>query len=148
MNYQKVWDKTLSENEKVEYEFSVSDRYRKIFLIIWGAISLMLLFVMGIGLVVFLIALFYLGYYLRVANAYAFTNKRVLIHRGWLSTNAISVDYDKITDVTVVENFFDRLITKTGSLIINTAGTYKHEVILKNIASPYEVKKRLDEIRK
>ena len=148
MNYQHIWDKTLVEGEKVEYEFSVSSRFRKVYLIVWSIISLILLPAAGIGILTFLIALLYFAFYLQRANAYAFTKKRVLVHKGWLSTNAISVDFNQITDVTVVERFFDRLLTKTGSLAINTAGTTKHEIALKNIARPYEVKKKLDEIRK
>jgi hypothetical protein len=52
-----------------------------------------------------------------------------------------------MTDITVREPFLDRLITKTGHLIINTAGTGFQEVILIHIERPYEIKKKLDEIR-
>lgn len=144
MKYEKIWEKTLGSDEKVEIEFSIGDRYRKFGLILWGIISLPLLFAMGSGIFVFLIALFYYGYYLKVANAYAFTNKRVLIHRGWLSTHTISVDYSKITDVHITEPFFDRLITHTGNIAINTAGTTTDQIMLKRINAPYEVKKKLD----
>jgi uncharacterized membrane protein YdbT with pleckstrin-like domain len=149
MNYEKIWNKTLSPDEKVEYEFSIGNRYRKFFLIIWGIISLPFLFAYDyrFGILIFLIALFYYGFYLKVANAYAFTNKRVLIHRGWLSTNTTSIDYSKITDVYIQEPFFDRLITHTGHIAINTAGTTLYEVILKHIESPYEVKKKLDALK-
>jgi uncharacterized membrane protein YdbT with pleckstrin-like domain len=147
MNYEKIWNKTLSSDEKVEYEFSIGNRYRKFGLIIWGIISLPFLFAYGFGILIFLIALFYYGFYLKVANAYAFTNKRVLIHRGWLSTNTTSIDYSKITDVHIQEPFFDRLITHTGHMAIDTAGTTLQEVILKHIESPYEVKKKLDALK-
>jgi len=50
-------------------------------------------------------------------------------------------------DVRVLEGFLDRLFYKTGTLVINTAGTSTHEVILKHIETPYEVKKKLDGIR-
>ncbi len=148
MNYEKIWRKTLSEGEKIEYEFSVGSRYRKFGLIVWAIISLPALLLYGLGLLVFLLALFYYSFYLKVANAYAFTNKRVIIHTGWLSTGIISIDYDKITDISVKEPFFDRIITKTGYLTINTASTTLHEVLLQHITSPYEVKKKLDELRK
>ena len=147
MKYEKILEKTLGSDEKVEVEFSIGDRYRKLGLIIWGIISLPLLFAMGAGIFVFLIALFYYGYYLKVANAYAFTNKRVLIHRGWLSTHTISVDYSKITDVHITEPFFDKLITHTGNIAINTAGTTTDQIILKRINAPYEVKKKLDTLK-
>lgn len=147
MKYEKIWNKTLSADEKVEVEFSIGDRYRNFKLIIWGIISFPFLFIFGMGIIIFLIALFYFGYYLKVANAYAFTNKRVLIHRGWLSTHTISVDYSKITDVHVSESFLDRIITHTGNIIINTAGTNFAEIILRNVKSPYEIKKQLDNLK-
>ncbi len=147
MNYEKIWNKTLGSDEKVEYEFSIGSRYIKFGLIVWGIISLPFLFAAGFGILIFLIALFYYGFYLKVANAYAFTNKRVLIHRGWLSTHTTSIDYSKITDVHIQEPFFDRIITHTGHIAINTAGTTLHEVILKHIESPYEIKKKLDALK-
>jgi len=73
MDYQKVWDKILGKGEEVKYSFSIGDKYIKFSLIVWGIISLPLLFAFGIGIVLFLIALFYFAYYLRVANVYAFT---------------------------------------------------------------------------
>jgi len=144
MSYEKIWKKTLGTDEKIEFEFSIGGRYIKFGLIVWAIISLPLLFAAGLGIFTFLIALFYYGFYLKVANAYALTNKRVLIHRGWLSTNTTSIDYSKITDVNVQEPFFDRIITHTGHIAINTAGTTLHEVILKHIEAPYEIKKKLD----
>lgn len=147
MKYEKIWQKTLSSDEKVEYEFSVGDRYIKFGLIIWGIISLPLLFAMGFGIFIFLVALFYYAFYLKAANAYAFTNKRVLIHRGWLSTHMISVDYSKITDIHIREPFFDRIITHTGNIAIITAGTTVDQIVLQHINAPYEVKKKLDALK-
>ncbi len=147
MNQSAVWEKVLSDGEHVEYEFSIGEQYSKYLLIMWGIISVPLLFAVGMGVLTFLLALFYYGFYLKAANVYAFTNKRVLVHTGWLSTHLISVDYDRITDVSVKEPFFDRLLTKTGHLAINTAGSHTNEVVLLHIASPYETKKKLNQIR-
>jgi uncharacterized membrane protein YdbT with pleckstrin-like domain len=144
MNYDKIWAKTLNSDEKVEFEFSIGKRYIKFWFIVWGFLSLILLFPTGIGALLFLCVLFYLGFYIKIANAYAFTNKRVLIHRGWLSTKTISIDYQKITDVRIDEPFLDRIFFKTGSIIINTAGSNFSEVFLSHVESPYEIKKRLD----
>lgn len=99
------------------------------------------------GIFFILVILFYFGFYLKVANAYAFTGDRVLIHKGWLSTKLISTEYQKITDVTVDEPFISRIIFKTGSITVNTAGTSAREIVLKNIEHPYQVKKKLDELR-
>ena len=147
MNYEKVWQKTLANDEKVEYEFSIGDKYIKFQLIVWGIISLPLLLIMGLGFFTFLVALFYFAFYLKAANAFAFTNKRVLVHRGWLSTHMISVDYSKITDIHVVEPFFDRVLTHTGNIAIVTAGTTTDQIVLQHISEPYEVKKKLDALK-
>ncbi len=141
---QEVWGKVLGQNEKLEFEFSVSDKYANFWLIVSAVISFPLVFAMGMGVVTFLIALFYFKYYLKRANIYGFTEKRILIHRGWLSTEAVSVDYDKITDIRVGESFIEKSITKTGRLAINTAGSGNIEIILDRIESPYEIKKKLD----
>jgi uncharacterized membrane protein YdbT with pleckstrin-like domain len=149
MEYEKIWRKTLASEEEIKYEFSIGKRYRYFWLILWGLVGLILIFALApIGILLLLFALFYFGWYLKMANAYAFTNKRILVHKGWLSTHLISIDYDKITDVSVKEPILDRLITKTGHLAINTAGTGFHEVILIHIETPYEIKKKLDEIKR
>lgn len=153
--YSKIWEKTLGEGEKVEYEFSIGGRYRVFMILFWLVLSLPLLlvlsflefFIFGLGIITFFTALFYYGFYVKKANAYAFTNKRMLIHKGWLSTSLISIDYQKITDTFVSEPFFDKLFTHTGSLTVNTAGTSGPEVVLKHIETPYEVKKKLDQIK-
>lgn len=147
MEYQEIWNKTLNTDEKVEFEFSLGKKYLKLGLIVWGILSFILLFAGGLGIFTFLIAYFFYGFYLKKANAYAFTNKRVLIHHGWLSTKTISIDYQKITDVHVSEPFFDRIFTKTGNIAINTAGSNNLEIILRHIEAPYEVKKRLDSLK-
>lgn len=146
MNYEHIWQKTLNSDERVEYEFSVGPKYIKFWLIVWVIISIPLLFAF-VGIFTFLIALFYYGFYLKVANSYAFTNKRVLVHRGWLSTHTISVDYHKITDVHIREPFFDRILTNTGNIMIVTAGTTADQIILSHVSTPYEVKKRLDSLK-
>ncbi len=147
MNYDKIWAKTLSSDEKVEFEFSIGKTYLKFWFIVWSIISFLFLFLYGFGILVFLAVLFHFGFYLKVANAYAFTNKRVLIHTGWLSTNTVSIDYQKITDIHIREPFLDRIFTKSGSIIINTAGTTFLEVVLQHVQSPYEIKKKLDVLK-
>ncbi len=142
---QEVWGKVLGQNEKLEFEFSVSDKYSNFSFIAWSIISVPLLFTAGLGVITFLISLFYFKFYLKRANIYGFTQKRILIHRGWLSTNMISVDYDKITDIRVSESFMEKS-TKTGRLKINTSGSGNTEIILDRIESPYEIKKKLDDL--
>lgn len=148
MKHKHIWNKTLGPNEEVKHEFSVGDRYRMVCLIFWAVISL----VVAIGswwvaLLVAALAAFYFGFYLKVANAYAFTDHRVLIHTGWLSTKLVSTEFSKITDVTVTEPFLDSIIFKTGGIDINTAGSKGEEIKLKHVERPYELKKTLDSLR-
>lgn len=149
MNNEKIWRKLLNQDENVKYSFSIGKRYLKISLIIgWILGVLLLLLIAWFGIVVILGSFFYYGWYLKRANKYAFTDRRILIHKGWLNTKLISVDYDKITDIEVKEPFIERLLFKTGGISVNTAGTTLKEIVLKHIEAPYEIKKKLDELRK
>ncbi len=139
---QDIWKKVLGNSEEVKEEFSVGDKYRIFYMIIWLVISLPF-FTIGAPLFV----LFYFLFYVKRANVYAFTNKRVLIHRGWLSTSLVSIDYNKITDTYVSEPFLQRVFTKSGIISIDTAGTGGQEVVLRNVANPYKLKKLLDELK-
>lgn len=148
MKNENIWRKALSKDEKVEYEFSVGDRYVKFYLIIFGILSvLFLIMAPGLGIFTFIVSFFYYGFYLKKANIFAFTNKRVLIHRGWLSTHLVSVDYSKITDVHVTEGILERIITHTGALGIISAGSTSDQIVVKNVSEPYELKKRLDSLK-
>jgi uncharacterized membrane protein YdbT with pleckstrin-like domain len=140
-----VWQKILSKDEIVKEEFSISQKYINIWGTFWTIImGLFTIILLGAGA---LIPAFYYFFYLKKANVYAFTNKRILIHRGWLSTNLTSIDYAKITDVFVSEGILQKLITKSGTLKINTAGSGGEEVVLNNVANPYKLKKLLDELK-
>lgn len=148
MEHQHIWDKVLSPSERVMYEFSVGARYRMVGLIglsILGLLSFVWSWIVAVFIIAF--SVFYFGFYLKVANAYAFTDRRVLVHKGWLSTKMITTEYQKITDVTVLEPLLQRLIFATGTLVVNTAGSKGEEIVLDNVERPYELKKKLDELR-
>lgn len=159
MKYENVWKKVLTPKENVIEEFTLGGRYILFVQILLGFLGLIFLPILWIFSIILFFLMLFMGWYLKKANAYAFTDKRVLTHKGWLSTNLISVDYDKITDITVKEPLFERLICKTGYMYINTAGAgvqgsirahaviLKQIVILKHIENPYEIKKKLDSIR-
>jgi uncharacterized membrane protein YdbT with pleckstrin-like domain len=134
LNYLYIWDRTLNPDEKVLYETNISIRYIFVYLFITFVLFSFLIFPIPV-------ILFYYLFYIRVANAYCFTNKRVLIHKGWLSRKLISIEYPRITDVHVIEPFIDRFITGSGNIIINTAGTRNYESIIENVDNPNEVKK-------
>jgi membrane protein YdbS with pleckstrin-like domain len=149
-HYQKIWQKITGDGEEVKKEFSKGDRYIKISLIIWLIVAFFFFIsedFRGIGVLIALIVLFYYPFYLRVANLYGFTDRRVIIHQGWLSTRMISVDYDKVTDVSAKQGILEKILFKTGDIFIATAGTNRREVTLTRIQDPYQVKKELDKIR-
>lgn len=153
MEYEEVWKKLLSPNEKVKYEFSISKKYR-VFCATLGSLAGVALLMVPpyfIGILVIPASIFFFGFYLKQWNAYAFTNKRIIIYRGWIATSEISIDYDKITEIIVEEPVWEKLFTHTGRLIINTAGVgspeLKQEQRLEHIDNPYEIKKKLDDIR-
>jgi len=153
LEYEKIWKKILAPDEEVKYEFSIGKKYRLVCTIlgVTAGVVLLLSSALLVGVVVITISILYYWFYLKIANAYAFTNKRILIFRGWLSTELISIDYDKITDIIVEEPFFPKVFTQTGHLIIKTAGAgfleFKKSQKLAHIEKPYEVKKKLDELR-
>src|SRR3989344_5507215 len=97
-NYSNVWNKVLSPREEVKHEFSMSFRYRMFWLVFYALIGLLLFVYVWkpLGIFVILLAAFYYGFYLKVAHAYAFTDRRVLAHTGWLSTGMFSAEYQHI----------------------------------------------------
>lgn len=141
-----VWNRILAPEEEVKFEFSLGKRYINLARGFWIILGILLLPLLGLGLILIVFG-FLWGWYLRRANNFAFTTKRVLVLRGWLSTHLISVDYDKITDVIVKEPFFQRIFLDTGTLIINTAGTAFPEIVLENVENPYQIKQKLDAVR-
>lgn len=142
MKAKKIWEKILSPDEKIEYEFSLGKRYINFARFCWIILGIPLLFLFGVGIIFILFGLFW-GWYLRRSNNYALTNKRILILKGWLSTHLISIEYDMITDIRVFQPFFEKMIFNTGKIVINTAGTDRPEIILTKIENPYQVKQKL-----
>lgn len=139
-----MWEKVLSQGEEIKYEFGLGKNYITITTILKIILGIIFLFIPPIGLVIILLGIFNY-WYLGIANKFAFTNKRVLIYRGWLSTNLISIDYDKITDVVVYEPFINKIVYGIGDISIRTASERQGE--LDYIDQPYEVKKILDSLK-
>lgn len=80
------------------------------------------------------------------ANRYLLTTKRVIIKRGLFSVRLTATLYDKITHLEVDQSFFDRILLHHGSIIVNTAGVSKGEIVLLNIDYPIEVKNLLERL--
>lgn len=80
------------------------------------------------------------------ANRYLLTTRRVIIKRGLFSVKLTAALFDKITHLEVDQSFIDRLIFHHGSIIVNTAGMNKGEIVLKHIDYPMELKNLLERL--
>ena len=148
MKYEKFINKFIAKDEQVKYVFSIGQSFISLSIVSWIVLSIFFaFFYIYIAVFTLIISLFYYLYYLKIANIYVLTNKRILVKKGWLSNYTISIDYKNITDITVNESFIYRLLTCSGDMIINTAGTDKKETVLQHIDDPFKVKNMIDELK-
>ncbi len=146
-------NKIISPNEKILIEFGVAKTYSGFWiflglLILFGGLILTLFFISDFWLIIILgLALIAYGFYLRLAYFYFLTNKRIIFYYRFFHTHLVSIDYQKITDINVKENFLERIFLGSGNLAINTAGTPKEEIVFYHIANPHLIKRKLDEIK-
>lgn len=129
-----------------------------IYLLFPGAIFLLLGFGIGwllgfskivtliFGLILLIIGATLKTYHLIAANRYLLTTRRVVIKKGVLSVKLTSAMYDKITHLDVIQSFFDRIFLRHGTIIVNTAGSNKEEIILKFIDYPMEFKNLMERL--
>ena len=89
---------------------------------------------------------FYHFYYLRISNEFLFTDQRILIKKGWIGTKAISIHYNRITDVSINQGVLDRILG-IGSLYISTAGSEGDRVSLFHVSHPHKLKKELYDLK-
>lgn len=80
------------------------------------------------------------------SNRYLFTTRRLIIKRGLFSVKLTAALFDKITHIEVVQSFIDRLLFHHGSVIVNTAGLNKGEIVLRFVDYPMEVKNLLERL--
>jgi uncharacterized membrane protein YdbT with pleckstrin-like domain len=152
MKYKKIWAKILNSEEEIKYEFSVSKNFSTAMMVLGCLAGIIILFTPGyfVGILVIIASVFYFKYFIFWTNSFAFTNKRVLIYRGWIATDLISIDYNKITDIIVDQPVIGKL-TNSGHLLVNTASSSAIETRQKqkieNIDNPYETKKRLEKFK-
>lgn len=91
-------------------------------------------------LLISLIFFFYFLFYIPVSNIYVLTNKRIVVKRGWLSTETITGSYEKITDIYVSQTFIERFLFLTGTIKIDTAGDVGYEIVLSDVHNPEKLK--------
>lgn len=108
--------------------------------IIWLALIAIYIFIIIPSVI------FYNLYYLRISNEFVFSNRRVLVKTGWISTKMISINHNRITDVSITQSLIDRLLN-IGTLAISTAGSEGYRVSLSHINQPHNKKKLLHELK-
>lgn len=147
MTQNNKWEKDVTEGEKIELDFGISAAYSKSCIIASIVLGLLLMYPYGEGIVIIIGGILFFGFHERKANNYALTNKRILIKQGLLHNSTTSVEYHQITDITISEPFFERFITGSGTIAINTAGSSVAEAHLKHVANPQEIKKKIFEFK-
>lgn len=84
--------------------------------------------------------------HLKHSLTYILTDRRVMIKDGLLSVNWTSAPYDKITHLTVKEDFIKKISYQIGDITIHTAGPTPIETDLKKVQHPVKVKNLLEEL--
>lgn len=100
--------------------------------------------VLGVGLL-FLSALLKTMHVFH-ANRYLLTTRRVIIKKGLFSVKLTTALFDKITNLVVDQSILDRLILHHGTIVVNTAGVSKGEIVLKYVDYPMELKNLLERL--
>ena len=122
--------------------------------IIFGALGFGLGFILKqnipvsliIGLVLMILTSSLKTFHLYHANRYLLTTRRVMIKNGIFGVKLTAALYDKITHIEVDQGFIDRILLHHGSIIINTAGSNKDEIVLKFVDYPIELKNLLERL--
>ncbi len=141
------WQRFLLPEERLIHTFGVSRSYLTVFFLLPALVLLVLGVVIGaLGELVgalFLLAgggmllpAFFMWFFVH----YAITDRRVMSRVGVLGKHSISVDLTMITDVAIREPFWERLITRSGTIGINTAGSPRVELVLRHVGRPFDRK--------
>lgn len=158
----KSFAKFLAEDEELILVTSLSQAYiRSCFattLIIPGGIFMLLgmglayqqRFNLGYGLLAGLIVAAFLAAIRTLivyhGNRYLLTTRRVIIKKGFFAVKLTAALYDKITHIEVDQSFFDKVFLHHGTIIVNTAGMSKDEIVLSHVDHPIEFKNLLERL--
>lgn len=104
----------------------------------------------GIGMLIGLVVAFVLAWWrmwiLDISTRYLLTTNRIVVRKGVLTVKIASALYDKITHIEVEQGFVDRVFLNHGTVLVNTAGSNKDELILSYIEAPIEFKNLLERL--
>lgn len=143
----KYWQRFLLPNERLLHAFGVSGSYIAVF---WGlpllalasvaaaatSISGPIAALLFIGTLGLLLPITYLSRFVH----YAITDRRVLAREGVLHKHFVTVELRSITDITVRESFLERVLTKTGTIGVNTAGSPQIELFFHHVLRPFRLR--------
>lgn len=162
LGQKKAFASYLSEDEELVLVAGFSKAYIRSKFVLYLIFPGLLFFGFGLGASWFLglsktwalvlsFALLFISALLRTshvfhANRYLLTTKRVIIKKGLFSVRLTAALYDKITHLEVVQHVIDRLLLHHGSIIVNTAGLNKGEIMLKYVDYPMEIKNLLERL--
>ncbi|MBI2597430.1 PH domain-containing protein [Candidatus Daviesbacteria bacterium] len=157
-----AFKKYLSEDEELVLVTSLSQAYIRSKFIIYLLFPGFLFFGLGLGLgwllgigKVWALILALLGMifaallktmHIYHSNRYLLTTRRVIIKHGVFGVKLSTTLFDKITHLEVDQSITDRILMHHGSIIINTAGMNKGEIILKYVDYPLELKNLLERL--
>lgn len=157
-----AFKKYLSEDEELVLVTSFSQAYIRSKFIIYLLFPGFLFFGLGLGLgwllgigKIWALSIALLGMifvallktmHLYHSNRYLLTTRRVIIKHGVFGVKLSTTLFDKITHLEVDQSITDRILMHHGSIIINTAGMNKGEIILKYVDYPMELKNLLERL--
>lgn len=102
--------------------------------------------VLMLGLVLETLFAYFKTIWMFHAHRYLLTTRRVMIKEGFFSVKITSALYDKVTHIEVDQSFYDRIIMRHGSIIINTAGANKDEIRIECVDAPIDFKNLLERL--
>ena len=111
---------------------------------LWLGVDSIVCFLIGVVVMVLVAVLKTL--HTNHANRYLLTTSRVIIKKGLFSVKLTSALFDKITNIEVDQSFFDRIFLHHGTIVVNTSGLNKNEMVLRYVDYPIEFKNLLERL--
>ena len=157
-----AFKKYLSEDEELILITSLSKAYIRSKFIIYLLFPGLLFFGIGLGLgwllaiskiwaltvatILLILSALLKTMHLFHSNRYLLTTRRVIIKRGLFSVKLTAALFDKITHLEVDQSIVDRMLLHHGTIIVNTAGLNKGEIVLRFVDYPLELKNLLERL--
>lgn len=148
--------KILTEGEEIEHECTISNIECCWNVFGWLLLSLVFFPFTSIGIVKLALAIYLIVYvitfpflvfwyfiYLKQSNYYIMTNKNIIQHSGWFTSDYEIISYNKVTDIRIVQGILDRYLFDIGTIYLDTAGSPEPEAVFYNIDNPVEVQRLL-----